>query len=347
MIAKAHPMACLAPHDLPLLDRADRATRAAWDAHLDVCEDCRALVAAWAQTSDEDDPHITLAQSERELDPISDRSIGQFELIRRIGEGGMGVVWEARDRSTGERVAVKLLKLENPELCARFARESKLIAAVKHPNVVDIRSVVRDADGGPRAIVMDYLDGRDLAALLDHEGALPVARVCRIFVDVLDAVAAAHALGIVHRDLKPQNVFLAHEGDEIGTPMLLDFGLARTLAGSEVEADSLTQTGARLGTPSYMAPEQLYGEKAIDRAADVWSLGVMLYECLAGERPVEGQSYGQIVRNVTQKPIVPIAQRVPTIDPELAALVARMLEKERAARPSVAEAHSVLIERTP
>jgi serine/threonine-protein kinase len=340
-------MACIAPHELLSFEHAEADVRAAWDAHLDECADCRALVAAWAQTSDDGEGHFTLAEADP-TDPESERSIAQWELVRRIGEGGMGVVWEAKDRTSGERVAVKVLKTDNPEIVARFARESRLVAAVKHPNVVDIRSVVVDPQLGPRAIVMDYLDGTDLAVVLDREGPLAEARVRRIFADVLDAVAAAHALGIVHRDLKPQNVFLARDGEGgPETPMLLDFGLARTLAGSDLAADSLTQTGARLGTPSYMAPEQLYGEKGVDRAADVWALGAMMYECLAGERPVQGKSYGQIVRNVTQKPIAPLRARVPGVSLDLAVLVERMLTLDRSARPSIADAHAVLIERSP
>ncbi len=342
-------MACLAADDLPRFDDAEGELRAIWDAHLDVCADCRALVAAWARSSDSDATEITLSPAPSNAPmPPTPRSLGQFELVRRIGEGGMGVVWEARAQGSGERVAVKVLKTDNPELVARFARESRLIAAVKHPNVVDIRSVVVDPDRGPLAIVMDLLEGTDLAMLLDREGPLGEARVRRIFADVFDAVAAAHAIGIVHRDLKPQNVFLAKaEGVDAETPMLLDFGLARTLAGSELGADSLTQTGARLGTPSYMAPEQLYGEKGTDRAADVWALGVMLYECLAGERPVAGKSYGQIVKNVTQKPIPPLLARAPNVSLELAELVSRMLSVERERRPTVADAHAVLLERGP
>ncbi len=338
-------MPCIAPHELASFDRAEPSARAAWDAHLDVCADCRALVAAWAQTSDDEGAQFTLAEPDPS-DPASERTIGQFDLVRRIGEGGMGVVWEGKDRTTGERVAIKVLKTDNPELVARFARESRLVAAVKHPNVIDIRSVVIDARG-PRAIVMDYLDGTDLAAVLDREGRLTEGRVRTIFTDVLDAVAAAHALGIVHRDLKPKNLFLAQDEDGGETPMLLDFGLARTLAGSDLGADSLTQTGARLGTPSYMAPEQLYGEKGVNQAADVWALGAMMYECLAGERPVQGKSYGQIVRNVTQRLVVPLRERAPDVSLPLAILVERMLTLDRAARPSIADAHAILLEQSP
>lgn len=345
MIAQRSDMACITPHELALLDRADPEQRAARDAHFDVCADCRALVAAWAQSSESDAVEITLLESERDLDPQSTRYVGPFDLVRRIGEGGMGVVWEARAKESGERVAIKVLKVDVPEILARFARESRLIAAVKHPNVVDIRSVVVDPEQRPRAIVMDYLEGFDLATLLDREGALDEARVRRIFVDVFDAVRAAHALGIVHRDLKPQNVFLAtDERTATETPMLLDFGLARTLAGSDVAADSLTQTGARLGTPSYMAPEQLYGDERVDLSADVWALGAMMYECLAGQRPVGGKSYGQIVKNVTQKPIVPLRELAPTVSDALSGLVGRMLSIDRTQRPTIADAQTTLLE---
>jgi serine/threonine-protein kinase len=160
---------------------------------------------------------------------------------------------------------------------------------------------------------------------------------------VVAGMHAAHARGVIHRDLKPGNVFLADDGSGTRTTLVLDFGLAKILSddGTDAGADKLTRTGALLGTPWYMAPEQLFGESSVDYRADVWAIGAIVYECIAGRRPIEGKSYGQIAQNVARRTIAPLAQIVPTVNGDLAALTGRMLDKDRAGRPALGEVHAL------
>jgi serine/threonine protein kinase len=272
---------------------------------------------------------------------------GRFHLDRRIGEGGMGVVWAATHLVTRKPVALKMLKPEraaDPALRQRFIREARAVCAVQHPNIVEIHDVLETEDGSP-VMVMDLLHGESLGQRLDRETRLPPTEVARLILPVVSAVGTAHASGVVHRDLKPDNIFLAEEGDDTLSVKVLDFGIAKVLA-TETDAAAtggLTGTGAMLGTPYYMAPEQIFGERDIDHRADIWAIGVILYECLSGRRPTQADNIGQILKIITTDGIAPLDLVAPDVPVDLARLVRRMLTRDRAARPqSLGEVQATL-----
>lgn len=230
---------------------------------------------------------------------------GRYEIVREIGRGGMSVVYEARDPRLGRRVALKVLQEVGPE---RARREAEAAARLRHPNVVTVHEV------GPDYIVMDLVEGRTLAEALPD---LDRGERLRILEAVAEAVAHAHAHGVIHRDLKPANVLL----ESGGRPVLTDFGLARLEGGED-----LTRTGAVIGTPHYMAPEQVRGEgPRAGPPADVWALGVLLYEMLSDRRPFEGETPLAIYEKIVHTDPKPLGG-------DLGAIAARALEKDPARR---------------
>ena len=261
---------------------------------------------------------------------------GRYRLDRQLGRGGMGEVWAAMHTVTRRDVALKFLNVDDntlPQMHRRFLREARAASAVIHPNVIQIQDVFELEDGTP-VMVMDLLDGEALGDRLAREGSLPVDETARILAPVVSAVGTAHAAGIVHRDLKPENIFLALTANGEMEVKVLDFGIAKL--GSALETDgagNITGTGAVLGTPFYMALEQAYGEKDIDHRADIWALGVILYECLAGVRPVVGDNFGQIVKHLTHGRIPPLTEVAPHVPAELSRMVGKMLERAREDRP--------------
>ncbi|HEU4533914.1 MAG TPA: serine/threonine-protein kinase, partial [Polyangiaceae bacterium] len=213
---------------------------------------------------------------------------GRYRLERLLGSGGMGAVWAATHLVTRRAVALKMLRAldgARPEERRRLLREAQAASAVEHPNVVRVLDAF-EADGAP-ALVMDLLTGESLAQRLAREGRLSLGEAAVVLRPVVAAVAAAHRAGVVHRDLKPANVFLAAGSGGGPDVRVLDFGVAKLLErpGGDAHSGSLTRTGEVVGTPFYMSPEQFYGEPDVDPRADVWALGVVLYECLAGRRP--------------------------------------------------------------
>jgi tRNA A-37 threonylcarbamoyl transferase component Bud32 len=259
----------------------------------------------------------------------------------------MGEVWAATHAITRRRVAMKFLKVSatrSSEMHQRFLREARAVSLVRHPGVVEVLDVF-ELEGGVPVMVMALLVGETLGAKLERDKAIAMDQVVALVLPAVEAVEAAHARGIVHRDLKPDNIFLvAGEAGHV-VVKVLDFGIAKLTAteGDAAETGALTSTGSVLGTPWYMAPEQLCGERNIDTRADVWSLGVILYECLSGRRPVEGSNVAQLVARVLRHQIVPIDELVPGLAPELARLVSRMLARAREDRPrDLAEVRQVL-----
>jgi serine/threonine protein kinase len=271
---------------------------------------------------------------------------GRFVLDRLIGQGGMGMVWCATHTVTGKSVALKMLKPDragDPVVRARFLREARAVCAVRHPNIVQIHDVLEMDDGAP-VMVMDLLDGESLGARLEREPRLSLEEVARILIPTVSAVGTAHAAGIIHRDLKPDNIFLGNEGGLV-VVRVLDFGIAKvqTLDGDSAPLGALTGTGAMLGTPFYMSPEQIFGERDVDQRADVWAIGVILYECLSGVRPTQAENMGQILRILMTESIVPLQLLVPEVPDDVAELVGRMLHRDRQQRPrSMAEIQAVL-----
>jgi eukaryotic-like serine/threonine-protein kinase len=262
----------------------------------------------------------------------------QYRLERALGEGGMGVVWAATHLATGNVVALKFLKgvaATTPALHKRFFREARAAMAVRHPNVVRIHEVTRDDDGLP-VMVMDYLQGESLGNAMERIGILSLPDLGRVLLPVISAVGTAHAVGIVHRDLKPDNIFILNGDARQPEVRVLDFGIAKLTAndGDAAQTAGLTGTGSMMGTPYYMSPEQVFGDKDVDHRADIWSLGVIMYECLAGRRPVDGENLGQLLKIITTGEIAPIERVAPHLPPEICALVNRMLAVSKRARPS-------------
>jgi len=258
---------------------------------------------------------------------------GRFKLIKSLGSGGMGEVFVAENIAIGMRVAVKLLKpelLANPEFRQRFQNEAQAVASIEHPNVARFFDLVV---GDPTFIVMEYVRGETLADRIKL-GALPIERSLAIAQRLCWGLDAAHAAGVVHRDLKPANVLLAPDAEHGESPKLIDFGLAKLAAAA---GDSqLTRTGQIIGTPAYMSPEQIKGEK-IDGRADVYSLGCVLFEMLTGRTPfASGADDVQILYRQMHEAPPPLGKLMPDVPSALEALMHKALQKDPALRfPSV------------
>jgi serine/threonine protein kinase len=268
--------------------------------------------------------------------------VGKYELRECIGRGGMGEVYRARVVRTGEPVAVKVMLPEAAKrevLRKRFFREARTAAALSHPHVVQIVEAF-EHEGLPM-LVMELLVGSSLEDRLRDTPKLDAVTVARLFGPVTSGVGTAHSMGVIHRDLKPDNVFITHEG----AVKVLDFGIAKLTAtgGLAGVTQALTKTGAILGTPYYMSPEQAFGEKTIDHRADVWSLGVMMYRCLTGVLPTRADSVGDVLRKVLAANFPSVAALAPETPPELASLVDRMVRARADERPAdLREVYAVL-----
>jgi serine/threonine-protein kinase len=256
---------------------------------------------------------------------------GRYRVERVLGIGGMGVVVAAMHLELDERVAVKFLAPNMPpqgDAVARFVREAKAAIKIRSDHVVRVLDSGKLESGAPY-IVMEYLDGRDLHAVLEEEGPLPVQTAVDYLLQACDAIAAAHALGIIHRDLKPGNLFLTKRAD--GSPLVkvLDFGISKVMSGSSIAAPSgLTTTTTIMGTPAFMSPEQLRSTRHVDERADIWSMGTILYALLAGEPPYAGESTADIAAKIIRDPPPPLRAVRPDVPEGLEAVVTRCLEKE-------------------
>jgi serine/threonine protein kinase len=277
-----------------------------------------------------------------------DTIAGRYRLQRQLGEGGMATVWLAVHAITNKLVALKIMRAPlagDASSRARFLREARAASTVRHANVVEIHDVVETEDAVP-VMVMEYLDGETLEARL-ASGPFALRELVAIMLPVCSALGAAHAAGVVHRDLKPANIFLARAqaGDARPGPVVkvLDFGLARLTS----DQKKLTTTGTVVGTPRYMAPEQLFGERDIDARADIWSLGVILFECVTGHRPHTGDTPGQMVKAFSQRQIERIEDARPELPADLKTLIGRMLIIERDQRMSAIREAQEVLERLP
>ena len=269
----------------------------------------------------------------------------RYRVDRLIGSGGMGSVYDARDRVTSQRVALKVLHaalLRHPVIPKRFVQEAMAARALTTPFAVKVEATGNLADGSP-FLVMEYLDGVDLGQLVRQAGGkLSVPRVVRLADQIASALEEAHAKGIVHRDLKPENVFVLQTpaGEMV---KLVDFGISKIL--TREDGIRLTQTGTTLGTPQYMSMEQLCGAKDLDGRVDVYALGVMLYEILAGVRPYDGFTYEEVILKVASTTPAPLESLRGDLPAGLVHLVARAMERDRDARiGSMAEVRLALAE---
>src|SRR5947199_4445686 len=265
------------------------------------------------------------------------RALGtSYTLEGEIGRGGMGVVFNARDERLKRQVAVKVLPPDlafREEIRLRFLREAETAARLSHPHIVPIHSVGEGRDGLVY-FVMAYVDGESLGAKRKRRGQLPPDEARRIMLETADALGAAHAFGIIHRDLKPDNILL--EGSR-GRVVVNDFRLAKAISASTRSA-TLTATGVAIGTPHYMSPEQAAGDREIDGRSDIYSLGVVGYQTLAGELPFQAPTVpGILMKQITERaPLV--TDKRPDVPEDLAACVMRSLEKEPEDRWPTADA---------
>ncbi len=252
---------------------------------------------------------------------MSTELLGSYRLIDRLGAGGMGEVWRAEDTRLLREVAIKILSeriANDPEWKARFLREARTIAQMNHPNIATIYSIEQEAE--KLFIVMELVEGESLGTVL-AKGPLPPPEAVRIIRHVAEALAEAHEKGIVHRDVKPDNVIVGKRGTKV-----LDFGIAKQLV-STTDSPTLTQAGLIVGTPFYMSPEQALG-RPVDARSDLFSLGVVLYEALAGKRPFEGESVTETMMNIIMQEAPDLATVSPSLPSSLADVVNRALQKK-------------------
>ncbi len=258
----------------------------------------------------------------------------RYRLERLLGRGGMGEVWAAMDELLMGPVALKFLdaRLPSGDAQKRLLKEASLASRVRHQNVVNVHGFFVLADGRP-VMSMDALEGETLRRKLDRGEAVPLEVAASILLPVVSAVGTAHAKGVIHRDLKPENVFLTPAvGGELYV-RVLDFGIAKLMRAASAEgAPGVTRTEAIRGTPFYMSPEQAWGE-VVDHRTDIWSFGVVMFELLAGARPIEGASFAEVVERLRSGLLYPLRSFVPDLPEDVLALVDRMLQRDADARP--------------
>jgi serine/threonine-protein kinase len=275
---------------------------------------------------------------------------GKYRVERVLGHGGMGVVVSAHHLRLDEKVALKLLHpdaLTRPDAIARFVREARTAARIKSEHVARVTDV-GELDSGAPYIVMEYLEGSDLADWLVRFGPMPIEQAAEFVLQACEAVAEAHALGIIHRDLKPANLFCARRAAGQPTIKVLDFGISKPGPLEAGWPGGVTTTTSVMGSPHYMSPEQMQSAKALDGQSDIWSLGVVLYELLTAHVPFEGGAATEIAIKVAMQPPPPIDAYRPDVPPGLQAVIQRCLEKERHARyRDVAEFAAALAEFAP
>ncbi len=251
----------------------------------------------------------------------------RYRILRKLGDGGMGSVYEAEHLGIKKRVAIKMLHQQyarDPEMIVRFQREAQAATAIGHPNIVDVLDIARLPDGTPY-MLLEFLDGRDWLKDMKRDGPQPLGKVAHILCQVCDAIGVAHAIGIVHRDMKPENIFLMQRGPDPNFVKVVDFGISKMLDRSE---SSVTETGTALGTPFYMSPEQCQGQH-IDGRADIYSLGVILFKALTGEYPFADKTYPMMILKICTEPPPPLSDYRADLPPQIQAILDRMLAKRR------------------
>jgi serine/threonine-protein kinase len=256
-------------------------------------------------------------------DDLTGTLLGErYRLDRKLAVGGMGAIYAATDTRIDREVAVKVVHAHlahDDKIIERFRREAEAAGGLRHPNIVQITDFIQP-ENGPAFLVMELLQGEPLSEVLKRERTLDPQRTAFIAWQVLDALGAAHAAGVVHRDLKPANVFLTEVASVHDVVKVVDFGVAQLVSSTK----KITQLGDMIGTPSFMPPEQVKGEK-IDGRADLYSLGVVMYGCLAGSPPFWAEDPNETLRRVIQHEYKPLLEAAPTLDPGLAAVIERAL----------------------
>jgi eukaryotic-like serine/threonine-protein kinase len=320
------------------------------EAHLAECSVCRAIVAGAAHGALEDtnrrrdrssgDDDVSAGEGVA-LPPLEVGGViaGKYRVEQRLGSGGMGMVFAARHVELGQRVAIKVLHRRGEAATARFLREARTCARLASDHISRVFDVGRLSDGAPY-IVMEYLVGEDLGRVVAR-GPVAITDAVRYVLDACAALAEAHAAGIIHRDLKPANLFLTARSDGRPVVKVLDFGISKSTGGNHDGAlpdGLLTSTGTMLGSPLYMSPEQIRARKDVDARTDIWSLGVILYELLAGRQPFRAPTLAAAAVTIAVESPVRLSQVRPELPTGLEAVVLRCLEKEPAARFQTIEA---------
>jgi serine/threonine protein kinase len=273
------------------------------------------------------------------------QTVGNYQVTAKIGEGGMGAVYLAEHPVIGRKAALKVIHPQharNPEVVTRFVNEASAISRIGHEHIVDVTDFGRTLDGD-FYFTMEYLEGEPLSELISREAPIEPGRALEIAGQIADALSASHAHGVVHRDLKPENIFLVARGADPAFVKVLDFGLAKLLDGDGAPAHQ-TRTGIVMGTPYYMAPEQCEGRAELDGRADVYALGVVLFEMLTGKLPFGGNYSEVLMKQMTMRPPA-VRSLVPGIPEELELVLQRALAKSPDERfPTMAALHDVLLE---
>jgi serine/threonine protein kinase len=267
--------------------------------------------------------------------PAADEVLAEkYRIERVLGQGGMGIVVAAMHLQLEERVAIKFLLPElahDPALVTRFLREGRSAIKIRSEHVVRVLDV-GTLPGGTPYMVMEYLEGKNFEELLEDQGRVPVELAIDHLLQATEALAEAHALGMIHRDLKPANLFLAHRADGSPCVKILDFGITKVIDGKGAVDFEATSSSIVMGSPRYMSPEQMRSAPAIDARADIWGLGVILHELIAGESPFDGATMPDLLAAILQDPPTPLRRLRPEVPPAVEAAVAKCLEKDPADR---------------
>ena len=262
---------------------------------------------------------------------VGDVLAGKYRVERSLGSGGMGTVVAARHVQLDVLYALKLMTeaaLEDPTLVARFLREARAAARLRGEHIARVIDVGMLESGAPFQVI-EYLEGKDLATLLAAGGPLPVGRAVALILQACDGLDEAHRAGIVHRDIKPSNLFLTERPNGTACLKVLDFGISKSdTIGRSFGKRGSTGSAALVGSPSYMAPEQMRAASEVDARADVWALGATLYELLTGRLPFEGKTLLDLALQISEKKPTPIGPARPDVPPSLEAIVLRSMAKQ-------------------
>jgi serine/threonine-protein kinase len=294
------------------------------------CPHCRRPIEIRAETGSDD--------------KLVGKELGGCRLVRRLGAGAIGVVYEAEQLSIGRRVAIKMLSSKaagDPRVVQRFQRESKLCAQMQHSNVVSVYDC--GFERGVHYLVMEYVEGQTLAGMLDESERIPWAKASRLILQIARGLEHAHGMGIIHRDIKPANILVGTDG----TAKLADLGLAKQLEDEGGGGESplgLTMQGVALGSPAYMPPEQIRSAKDVTPVSDLYALGASFYQLVTGILPFDGKSAPEVMTKVLREEAKPVAEIAPDVPPAIAAFIVRTLAKDPANRPQSASAFIVELE---